>query len=80
LIIGGNLTKQEKVNITLEAIKNKKNFYMTQIAINQQIEAIKKVTREAMKTKESALKFLVDAGIVKEKKDAPQPIAGNNKK
>ncbi|MBP6024507.1 hypothetical protein [Ferruginibacter sp.] len=53
---------------------------MTQIAINQQIEAIKKVTQEALKTKESALKFLVDAGIVKEKKDVSQSIAGNNKK
>jgi hypothetical protein len=80
LKIWGNLTKQEKGNITLEFIKNKKNFYMTQIAINQQIEAIKKVTQEALKTKESALKFLVDAGIVKEKKEAPLSIAGNNKK
>ncbi len=53
---------------------------MTQIAINQQIEALKKVTREALKTKESALKFLVDAGIVKEKKEAPHSIAGNNKR
>ncbi len=78
--IGGNLTKQGKGNITLEFIKNKKNFYMTQIAINQQIEALKKVTREALKTKESALKFLVDAGIVKEKKEAPHSIAGNNKR
>lgn len=40
---------------------------MTQIAINKQIEAIKEVTQQALKTKESALKFLVDAGIVKDK-------------
>jgi hypothetical protein len=80
LKIGGNLTKQEKGNITLKIVKNKKNSYMTQIAINQQIEAIKKVTQEALKTKESALKFLVDAGIVKEKKETSQPIAGNNKR
>lgn len=45
---------------------------MTQIAINKQIEAINQVTREALKTKESALKFLVDAGIVKEKKTTAQ--------
>lgn len=37
---------------------------MTQIAINKQIEAIKIVTQEALKTKQSALKFLIDAGIV----------------
>jgi hypothetical protein len=53
---------------------------MTQIAINQQIEAIKKVTQEALKTKESALKFLVDAGIIKEKKGTSHSIAGNNKR
>lgn len=34
----------------------------------QQIEAIKRVTEEALKSKESALKLLVDAGIVKEEK------------
>jgi len=37
---------------------------MTQIAIAKQIEAIKKVTEEALKSKEAAHKFLVDAGIV----------------
>ena len=42
---------------------------MTQIAIIKQIEAIKKVTEEALKSKEAAHKFLVDAGIVKEMKD-----------
>jgi hypothetical protein len=45
---------------------------MTQIAINKQIEAIKQATQEALKTKESALKFLVDAGIVKEKENPTQ--------
>jgi hypothetical protein len=39
---------------------------MTQTAIQEQIEAIRKVTEEALKTKESALKFLIDAGIIKE--------------
>jgi hypothetical protein len=39
---------------------------MTQIAINQQIEAIRQVTAEVIKSKESALKFLKDAGIIRE--------------
>jgi hypothetical protein len=44
-----------------------KNFaIMTQIAINEQIEAIKKVTQEALKSPETALKFLIDAGIVRD--------------
>lgn len=46
---------------------------MTQAAIreqiNQQIEVIKKVTEEARETKEGAIKFLTDAGILKEKAD-----------
>ena len=38
---------------------------MTQIAIQTQIDAIVQATKEATKTKESALKFLQDAGIIK---------------
>lgn len=38
---------------------------MTQIAIQKQVEAIINVTKQASKTKESARKFLVDAGIIK---------------
>ena len=38
---------------------------MTQIAIDKQIEAIRKVATEALKSKEFALKFLRDAGIIK---------------
>ena len=34
--------------------------------IQQQIEVIKKANAEARKTKESALQFLIDAGIIKE--------------
>ena len=55
---------------------------MTQIAINHQIEVIQKATQEALKSKESALKFLVDAGIVEPKKDntnAKQVITKANK-
>ena len=37
---------------------------MTQIAIQAQVEAIKKATEKALKSKETALKFLEDAGIV----------------
>lgn len=42
---------------------------MTQIAIQTQVEAIKQATQEALKSKESALKFLMDAGIIKPKKE-----------
>lgn len=37
---------------------------MTQIAIEQQIEAITKATKEASKSKETARQFLIDAGIL----------------
>jgi hypothetical protein len=40
---------------------------MTQLDAQKQIETIKKITTEALKTPESARKILVDAGIVKEK-------------
>ena len=51
---------------------------MTQIAIQQQIEAIRKTTEEALKTKESALKFLKDAGIISDK--AAQASKSSDKK
>lgn len=38
---------------------------MTQYEIKQQISDIREVTEEATKSKESALKFLRDAGIIK---------------
>lgn len=38
---------------------------MTQIAIQQQIEAIRKASAEAGKSKETARQFLIDAGIIK---------------
>lgn len=38
---------------------------MTQIAIQKQVEAIIKVTKEASKTKETARQFLIDAGIIR---------------
>ncbi|MEJ0106425.1 MAG: hypothetical protein WDO19_29490 [Bacteroidota bacterium] len=41
---------------------------MTQIAINTQVEIIKKATEKALQSKESAQKFLTDAGILKEDK------------
>jgi phosphoribosylaminoimidazole-succinocarboxamide synthase len=37
---------------------------MSQTEIQAQVEAIKKVTTEALKTEEAALKFLRDAGII----------------
>ncbi len=41
---------------------------MTQEAAQKQIETIKKITKEAIQTKESARKILIDAGIIKEKR------------
>jgi len=40
---------------------------MTEQAYKEQIDAIKKVSKEARKSRESAIKFLVDAGIIKAK-------------
>ena len=44
---------------------------MTQIAIQQQIEVIRKASAEALKSKETARQFLIDAGIIKAGKKAP---------
>jgi hypothetical protein len=41
---------------------------MTQSAINAQVEAIKQATENALRSKASAMKFLIDAGILKEEK------------
>lgn len=52
---------------------------MTQIAIKTQIAAIKKVGEEALKTKESARKFLIDAGIIKDiKVETNRPAQKHN--
>lgn len=40
---------------------------MTDTQIKEQIELIKKVTKEASKTPETARQFLIDAGILKNK-------------
>ena len=41
---------------------------MTQIAIKQQIEIIRQAAADAQKSKETARKFLIDAGIIKDEK------------
>jgi hypothetical protein len=48
---------------------------MTQEAIQQQIEAIRKASADASKSPETARKFLIDAGIIKEsgKKEIKEP-------
>lgn len=51
---------------------------MTQIAIQKQVAALIKVTREASKTKETARQFLIDAGIIREKVETN--ITKNKKK
>jgi hypothetical protein len=40
---------------------------MYRTTIEEAVEAVKTATREASKTKESMIKFLFDAGIIKEK-------------
>jgi len=42
---------------------------MTDFAIQEQIEIIKKATDRAAQSKESALKFLTDAGIIEKQKE-----------
>ncbi len=41
---------------------------MTDLAIQKQIDAIKQAAKKATQTKETAIKFLIDAGIM------PPPI------
>jgi hypothetical protein len=41
---------------------------MSHTAIQNQIAAIRQATENALKSKESAMKFLVDAGIMKQEK------------
>ena len=38
---------------------------MSSATIQKQIDAIQRITAEALKTPESARKFLIDAGIIK---------------
>ena len=45
-----------------------KNPKMSHSSIQNQIEAIRQATANALKSKESAMKFLVDAGIIKQEK------------
>ena len=41
---------------------------MTQIAVQAQIDAIQKAQQKAVKSKDAALKFLKDAGIIQSTK------------
>lgn len=41
---------------------------MTKKQIDEQVKAIKRATKEACQSKESARQFLIDAGIIKKKK------------
>ncbi|HEV7331896.1 MAG TPA: hypothetical protein VGN63_12725 [Flavisolibacter sp.] len=43
---------------------------MTQIAIQTQVDAIKRVAQDVLKSKEATLQFLIDAGIIRESKTA----------
>jgi hypothetical protein len=48
-------------------IFNFKKYKMYRTTIEEAVEAVKTATKEASKTKESMIKFLFDAGIIKEK-------------
>jgi hypothetical protein len=52
---------------------------MTQIAVQNQVDSIKKATEKALQSKETAIKFLTDAGILKEEKP-PKAIKEKGKK
>ena len=47
---------------------------MTQTAIQAQIDALKTASANALKTKETALKFLMDAGIIRTEPNHKEPI------
>jgi hypothetical protein len=53
-----------------------KPSHMTDFAIKEQVETIKKATAKAVQSKESALRFLVAAGI----EDATAKSQNSNKK
>ena len=53
---------------------------MTDILIKEQVKTIEKATREASKSKASALKFLQDAGIIEKKNGHPHSSADDSKK
>lgn len=47
---------------------------MTQIAIRQQLDAQKKTTEKALKSKEATTKYLIEIGAIEpDKKDKKQP-------
>lgn len=50
---------------------------MTQLAIDYQIEAIRKVTQENLRSRKAAIKFLTDAGIIKPITKVNQPKKTN---
>lgn len=53
---------------------------MTQFAIQEQIDATKKVTNKALELKESAQKILIDAGIVKQETKRDEKVTAKEKK
>jgi hypothetical protein len=53
---------------------------MTQIAVQAQIAAIQKAQEKSTKSKESALKFLKDAGIIQDKKSASKEKQDSKKR
>lgn len=54
--------------------------FMTDILIKEQVKTIEKATKAASKSKESALKFLQDAGIIQKQNGYSHPSPENLKK
>lgn len=86
-MLGGNYIYVEVLRNLLTCSTNLIKFFqlqisfaMTQIAISQQIEAIQKATQKALKSKEAAHKFLVDAGIIKEQPDQEIAVSSGKEK
>jgi hypothetical protein len=52
---------------------------MTEITIQAQVDSIKKATEKASKSKETAKKFLIDAGIIEDSKAEKEIITQKTK-
>jgi len=53
---------------------------MTDHLVKEQVKTIEKATKEASKSKETALKFLQDAGIIEKQNGHKHPPQDNSKK
>lgn len=56
------------------------NLHMTESAIKEQIHAIKIATKNAVQSKETAIKFLTDAGIIEKVNSTGKKLSSEVKK